>query len=402
MATPALTSYSVGTGQPIHGGRWPGGRLYSGVELDAVAPAGTLAAAQSDVTGNVTLDVVAPAGALSNGMPAWWNAATVGQWVAISGTAGPGAGLNTNAFSDLTIDPATSRVYAVASGGHANGSSNAAAVIDLSIDFPTWTTLRSASTPTADVLYYADGRPTSRHTYHHTHYIASLNAVLLAGCRFGYGPSTPTGPGLDLFDVAAGDYLPRYTWPDLTPWAATGYGVVQDGSGNVWTHAGYKINGSTGVVSKPGSGSLLRYPAAYDSTRDRIFAMQYDDGEGFATVGFQAKELDPNTGNSQSIAFNSSSAKTAFDAAAPAYSGMAFCPLDGKFYFMSPAAPQTLYVVTPNGTTTWDMTTLTVGGSTLPTISPAILCKRFLWVEQLSGFVVQTDQSSNLHFLRMV
>jgi hypothetical protein len=64
VAVPALTTYSVAAGQPIHGGRWAGGRLSSGVELDAILPAGTLAAQQSDVGGDVTLDVVAPSGSM--------------------------------------------------------------------------------------------------------------------------------------------------------------------------------------------------------------------------------------------------------------------------------------------------------------------------------------------------
>lgn len=341
----------------------------------------------------------------SNGMPAWWNAATVGQWVAISGTSGPGADLNTNAFSDMTIRPSDSTLYVVAAGGHADGSSNAAAALCLADDAPSWTTLKASTWngSEANVTYYADGRPASRHTYHHTHYMPAIDAVLLAGCRFGYGAGTPEGPGLDLFDLATNDYLPRYTWADLPASGGgptSGYGVAQDGDGNVWTTEGHKINGSTGVVTKPGSGTLLRYPAVYDSTRDRIFTLMCDDGEGFGSAGVRARELNPSTGNSQDITFNSSAALTAFAAARPAYAGMAYCPLDGKSYFMNPASPQTLYVVTPNGTTTWDIATLAVGGATLPSVG-ATLCKRFLWVNALSGFVVQTDRSNNLHFLRM-
>lgn len=402
MAVPALTTYSVGAGQPIYAGRWSGGRATGDVTLDAVAPAGGLADAGAVVlSGNVTLYVVAPAGTLTDGMPTWWRNATVGQWVAITGTAGPAAGLNTNAYSDMTLRPSDSTLYVVAAGGHSDGASNAAAALRLSDDAPAWTTLKASTWngSESNVLYYADGRPASRHTYHHTHYIESLDAVLLAGCRFGYGGGTPSGPGLDLFDLATNDYLARYTWPDLTPWSTTGYGVVQDGAGHIWTTAGYKINGSTGVVTKPGTGSLLRYPAAYDSIRDRIFALQWADGEGFSTAVLNAVELNPNTGNSQTITFNSSAGLTAFEAATPSYAAMAYCPLDGKFYFMHPGEIQKLYVITPNGGTTWDMAVQTITG-TLPASSGA-LCKRFLYAPQLSGFVVQTAQASNLHFMRM-
>jgi hypothetical protein len=42
MAVPALTTYSVGAGQPIHAGRWPGGRATGNVTLGDVAPSGGL------------------------------------------------------------------------------------------------------------------------------------------------------------------------------------------------------------------------------------------------------------------------------------------------------------------------------------------------------------------------
>lgn len=331
--------------------------------------------------------------------PSWWVGKPLGQWFPIPGTTGPGAGLNVNAFSDLTIRTSDSTLFAVASGGHADGSSNAAAAITLGVDSPAWTTLRESSTPTADVLYYADGRPTSRHTYHHTHYIASRDAVLLAGCRFGWGGGTPTGPGMDLFDLATNDYSPRYTFPDITPWAAAGYGVVLDGAGNLWTQNGYKFTVATSTWSKPGSGSLLRYPAAYDSIRDKIFALQVHDGEGFGTAGVQAKQLDPANGNSTTITFNSSAALTTFTSAAPEYAGMAYCPLNGKFYFANQNNLNRLFVITPNAGTAWDMETLAVGGATLT--SPATLCKRIFWVPALSGFVLQYSHLQPLQFMRM-
>ncbi len=395
MAQPALTVYSVGAGQPINGGRYAGGLLLGALTLDGIVPAGSMASNASDISGGVTLDDIAPAGTFVDNTPAWLQGQPTGQWISISGTVGPGAGLNTNAYSDMTIDPATSRVYVVAAGGHSDGSSNAAAMIDLSVDAPAWTTLRSSSSPTADALYYGDGRPTSRHTYHHTHWIPSLGAVLLAGCRFGYGGGTPSGWGMDLFDVTTGDYLPRFTWPDSTG----GYGVVQDGAGNIWTVSGYKANATTGVMTKPGSGSLLRYPAAYDSIRDKIFALQFDDGEGFGGAGLQAKQLDPATGNSTNITFNSSAALTQFLADGPDYAAMAYCPVDGKFYFLHPGRMGTLYVVTPNAGTTWDMATLVPGGASVT--SSGVLCKRLLWVPALRGFVLQHNQSATLKFLRL-
>jgi hypothetical protein len=352
--------------------------------------------------GAVQLGGVALAGSFDGFfVPTWMQAMSVGTWGQIAGTANPGAGLNMNAFCDMTLRPSDATVLAVASGGHFDGSSNGAASIRLTDNAPSWMVRRASSWNGVEtnVLYYADGSPASRHTYHHTHYIAGLDAVLLAGCRFGWGPGTPTGPGMDLFSLSTNDYLPRFTYPDITPWGGAGYGIVQDGQGHIWTQAGHRFNVSTLTWSKPGSGSLLRYPAAYDSIRDRIFAMQFNDGEGFGGAGFQARELNPSTGNSVTITINSSAAFTQFVADAPAYAGMAFCPLDGKFYFLHPGRMGTFYVVTPNGTTTWDMATFTPGG-TAP-VSSGLLCKRLLWVDALQGFVLQNNANQNLRFLRM-
>lgn len=350
--------------------------------------------------GAVQLGDVALAGSFDGFVvPTWLQALSVGTWGEIAGTANPGAGLNMNAFCDMTLRPSDATVLAVASGGHSDGSSNGAASIRLTDNAPAWVVRRTSSTPTADVLYYGDGRPTSRHTYHHTHYIAGLDAVLLAGCRFGFGGGTPTGPGMDLFSLASNDYLPRFTYPDITPWPAGSYGVVQDGQGHIWTTSGYRFSVNTLTWSKPGSGSLLRYPAAYDSIRDRIFALQCDDGEDSGSAGLQARELNPNTGNSVNITFNSSAAVTQFIADDPDYAGMAFCPLDGKFYFLHPGRMGTFYVVTPNAGTVWDMATFTPSG-TAP-VTSGVLCKRLLWVDALQGFVLQNNATQNLRFLRM-
>jgi len=379
MAAPHTRSYYASNPPTMLAGRFGGG-FAGAVQLANASPVGSFD------------------GPIS---PTWWQALSVGTWGEIASTANPGAGLNMNAFCDMTLRPSDASIIAVASGGHDNGSSNGAASIRLSDNAPTWT-VRKTSTWNGveeDVLYYADGRPCSRHTYHHTHYIAGLDAVLLAGCRFGWRNGTPTGPGMDLFGLAGNDYLARFTYPDITPWPAGGYGVVQDGAGHIWTTSGYRFHVGTLTWSKPGSGSLLRYPAVYDSTRDRIFAMQFDDGEGSGGAGFQARELNPNTGNSVSITINASATYTQFLADAPQYAAMAFNPLDGKYYFLHPGRMGTFYVVTPNGGTAWDMATYTPSG-TAP-VSSGQLCKRLIWVDSLKGFVVQNNHTQNLRFLRM-
>lgn len=72
MAQPALTTYAVAAGQPIHGGRWPGGRLSGGVVLDAAVAAGSGASNPSALAGAVDLGPVLGGGDMS--VPLTWPA----------------------------------------------------------------------------------------------------------------------------------------------------------------------------------------------------------------------------------------------------------------------------------------------------------------------------------------
>jgi hypothetical protein len=354
----------------------------------------------SSAAGGATYyEVTAPSSLPLTGDPAWLAGAPVGEWIAIPGTAGLPVGLNNNAYGDMTLRPSDSTLLVVAAGGHSDGSSNGAASLKLSDDAPAWVARRDSSTPTPDVNYYADGRPTARHTYHHTHYIASRDAVMLAGCNVGYGPNTPTHPGVDLFDLTTNDYTSRVPSPTY-PNVPAGYGTVQDGDGHIWTQTGHKLNVNTATWSQPGTGSLLRFPAAYDSIRNKIFAMQWRDGQDSGDFQLYARELDPATGNSVDITFNSSAALTALIAATPMYAGMAFCPLNGKFYFIHGGETQKLYIATPNAGN-WDMTVQTIAGATVPATQVGTILKRLLWVPALQGFVLQTNFNSNLNFMRM-
>ena len=334
-------------------------------------------------------------------LPSWMSGKAVGEWFAISGTSGAG-GAGIDPWGGIAINPATSEIYIAASGGHNDGADNRVVSLSLASSTPSWT-LRKASTwngSEVNVLYYADGTPGARHIYYHIHYMASRNAILLAGCRFGYGGGTPTGPGMDLFDLSTNQWLPRYTLPDISPY--TGYGVAQDTSGNIWTTSGVKFNATTNTWSQPGSGSLGRFPSALDSSRNKIFSLQFADGQGYnPEFGVVSNRLDPTTGNSVSITFNSSAAFTQFTNAQPSYAGMDYDSSNDKFMFYHQGEPSTVYVITPNNTTVWDMSLLSTSGVT-PTIaaSGAGVNKRFIYVPALNGFVLLAKMSSDLYFIR--
>jgi len=352
MATPRADSYTAASGEVVHAGRF--------------------------------------------GQPTWLQGMPLNTWTAISGTSGAG-GSAIDAYSGFCLKPSNSEIIIAAAGGHSDSSDNGVYSLRLSDNAPSWTTRRTSSTPTADVLYYADGRPTSRHTYQHIHYIAGIDSVLLAGCYFGYGGGTPTGPGMDLFDLQTNDWQARYTYAD----SPGGYGVVQDGNACIWTTGGRKFDTATNTWTNPGA-TILRFPAAYDSARNLVFSMCYGDGQGYSLgLGLQAYKVDAATGTSTAITFNSSAALTALIVAEPTYAAMDYEPTLDKFLFYHGGETGKVYTITPNASAVWDIGVLSTSGTpaSAPTSGSGIN-RRFVYVPAYKGFVLLPQASSNLYFLR--
>lgn len=330
-------------------------------------------------------------------LPLWARGVALNTWTEIPNTAAPGS-CDVDAWGAFCVKPSNSELIIAAAGGHADSSDNGVYSIVLSSDVPTWVTRKTSSTPTADVLYYADGTPTSRHLYHYIHYIESIDAVLLAGCRFGYGGGTPTGPGMDLFDLATNAYLARYTYPDIPD---TSYGVAKDGQGRIWTPTGRRFDPSDESWTATGA-TLGRFPVAYDSTRNLLFSMQYGDGQGYDSV-LNAKKVDASTGTTSTITINASAAYTAWLAATPSYAGMDYDAANDHFLFYHGAETGKVYVITPNSGTAWDMSVLTTSGTPAATpASGAGINKRFQYVPRLSGFILQPRRDANLWYMRTV
>ena len=348
MATPTTDTYSVTSGQPVVVGRF--------------------------------------------GFPAWRRNIPLNTWTEITGTTyGNGA---IDAWGGLALKPSTSELITVAPGGHFDSSYNGADSIALSANTPTWVNRYAGSAATENVLYYADGTPTSRHHYYHIHYIESEDSVLLAGCRYGYGGGTPTGPGMDLFSLQTNSYKPRYTFPDIPD---VNYGIVKDGQGRIWTTSGRRFDPITKTWTATGLG-LWRFPAAYDSNRNVLFSMQFGDGQGYNS-GLNANKINVSTSVQSAITINASSAYTAWLAAAPAYAALDYDADNDRFLFYHGGETGKVYVITPSSGTTWDMSVLSTTGT--PAATPgAGINKRFLYVPNLKGFVLMPSSSANLWFLR--
>jgi hypothetical protein len=331
-------------------------------------------------------------------LPSWRRDAGLHHWIEIPNTSGAG-GAAVDAWGALAENKATAELYIAAAGGHSDSSDNRVVSISLMSDAPSWVLRHASSASTqADVLYYADGLPTSRHLYHHLHYLPARNAVLLGGCRYGYGGGTPTGPGMDLFDLTTNEWLPRMTFPDITPFMA--YAVEVDGDGRVWTSVGQRFDPASSTWSTPGTGpGLGRFPQATAPARHAIFNLQYGDGQGYdLNLGLTARLLDTQTGNSQNITFNPSQALTELIAAQPTYAGMDYDAANDRFLFYSGVETGKVYAITPNAGTVWDLSVLPVTGMPTPAVGAGIN-KRFRYLPTLGGFVLLTARSSNLFFL---
>jgi len=112
--------------------------------------------------------------------------------------------------------------YAALNGGHGDVN-NKVIRIDLSQDVPTWVLLHNGSA-LADIPppipgndygsgpYNLDGLPASRHTYFHTHVVASRNRVMaFVGRGYNWGGA---GVATDGYDIAANAWDAAGTWPN--------------------------------------------------------------------------------------------------------------------------------------------------------------------------------------------
>lgn len=410
MAQPALTAYSVGAGQQIHGGRWPGGLLSGAVALGDVSPAGSMASNASAITGGVTLDDVVPGGTLSDGTPAWLAGAVVNQWATIAGTTCPNA-LNEYSGAAWREEADLIEALSLASGGHGgNLTNNAVYGLRLDVDAPAWQTLRSASdatgwstTGSGGAYFPSDGRPVPRHTYWNNHWVPELQRYMMFGAKF-------VGSG-------ANDYLTRDGFRrDTNDWDASGtYTNIPAGgymslrrpsTGVFYATQGslQSFNPSTGTFGNAGwtgSGTVNRGGSAWDTTRDVGYHLSSGDNYSAPSSTIASTRFTA-AGVCTPITFNSSAGWTDFQASAASFSNgsqLTYDPDLDRFYFYPnlSANRAKVYRITPNGGTTWDMDILPVTG-----VTPASAGEPYTKFRYLPKFkaLVLLPGGALVHFLR--
>ena len=409
--TPYARTYSVASGS-INGGRYAGGRFTGALALGNDSVSGAFASNASAFSGALALDNDTVNGAMVGYvLPSWLNGKPLNEWFTIPSTSGAG-GAAANIFSGMAVRDDTSEIFIAAAGGHLDSSDNRVVSLDLRQDAPSWTIRQAASASVQqDVARYADGKPSSRHTYYSTIWCAQRSRLLLQGVFAAYGAGVMNFPNFEAFNPATNLWEASGYLADIP----TGnYGAARDNNGNTisqaairkWTQA---TDTFSAAISSPsgGSSTQVRFPWAYDPTRTQWFGLSYGDGQGDTSWGAFIRGVKmSNSGLTQvAVTFNASAALTQLNADAPTYAAMIYDPDSDKFLFCSDQSGRAgvIYVVTPNATSVWDISILTQGGgsATPPAVTSAGLCGRFQYVPTYKGIVMMPTIGADLYFMRL-
>ena len=344
-------------------------------------------------------------------MPSWRQGIAVGEWRQIAGTALSSAPIavqtypslgysgptsKASAWTGFAVDTRDSSIYSAANGGHMDYAGNEVNRLRLSDDAPAWTEPRPA-TPVAqtktNATHYADGRPTSRHSYYGTVVNELRNRTMLfSGARWGDGYSLFN---LDGFNLATNDWDPARTYPDA-PSAdvgpANGWATVSHkGTGDVYAFTNFNVmrwSNASNSWSRMLSNAAMygQYAAsAVDTKRNRIFV-----------VGGNANDqavYDIATNTSKKVTLSGSQAGSLSGDG----NGMVYDVLLDAYLLRKGGAGSTVYRINAE---TFAVDVLPVsGGSQLPAATNGVWT-RFLYVPNLKGVVYFPVYGSGLWFLR--
>jgi hypothetical protein len=342
------------------------------------------------------------------GLPAWGEGLAVNAWMEVPGTAlasvpiSVETGGNTGpvskviAWNGFAIDPRDSTVYCAAAGGHHDYAGNEVDSIRMSDDAPAWIEA-TPSTPwdqiVENVTHYADGRPTSRHTFYGIAFDPTHDRVmLLGGAQWGNGYMANT---VDGYDVSSLTWDPAGTYPDPLPdfGAYSASAVASDPEGgDIYAFGNYgimRLPSATPAWEQLQSGSPIvgqGAAAAFDTTRQRILLAGGDPIE-HAVYDVVADSV-------EIIAFGGSAAGSIV---ADQGDAMVYVPSIDAFLLRKPDAGNSVlridaetFAVEPLDAT---------GGEAIPETTNGVW-KRFLYAPQIGGVLYFPTYEGNVWFLR--
>ncbi len=339
-----------------------------------------------------------------------WVPASAGTWVQIPNTAlssvppSPVPAGNTGpsskivAWTSFAVDRRTSKIYSVANGGHNDYSGNEVDVWTLETNTPGVAQVRAPSASvTANVSYYGDGKPTSRHSYYGVTFdetTGSGRVLLWNGANWSTTGSFHTAG--DAYNLNTNDYSAAGTMPSVPTALANlggGFACCADHrNGNVYFWGGfdiykYTVIGNTMTTISTSSGMNGRNSAsAFDTTRNRFFIVGGDTSVHHT--------FDPAT---NTLTNRTLSGTAAANVSAVLPGGMGYDPTLDAFILRPGGAGGTTYQI--NAGTFACTAITTTGGTSIPATQNGPYNKA-LFCPNLGGIFYCPDYSTNAWFLR--
>lgn len=230
---------------------------------------------------------------LQVGLPAWLQAISVGELASISGTAPSAAARlvpsvagsmgNQSRITDGWCGAFLHRTrLCIHGGGHGDYGGNEIPGIDLLDDSPVWDLLIER-TPVADLLggsnYYADGMPTSRHTYYgmFVAQVGGIDKMLRFNANMGFAYNgVPVGGAADIrtLDIDAFNLV-------TNAWEPAAYGPMPRITGSETAMAQHPVTGNIYVWDT--SQRISIYDVSSDTATD-LADLAGTEGQGAALV----------------------------------------------------------------------------------------------------------------------
>jgi hypothetical protein len=337
------------------------------------------------------------------------NALSIGQWqqipnTSISSVEPSPIPLGTNrdskviAWTSFVVDTRTSKVYSVANGGHNNYAGNEVDVLDLERDQPVWSQILPP-TPNSQITngqsYYADGRPTSRHTYYGVTLDEFNDRIMLfsgaiwcdTGCGHAaissyniginaYSPSTTHGSVSSQFGGSSGTFAANPLTGDVY--------ALADSSTGKWTRSSNTFANLSPIGTPPHGGFYSM--SAFDTSRGRILFL------GGSSSNRHTYTLSSNTFAQVTLTGPNANVSSADQGA------LVYVPAIDSYLLRIRDAGGTVYQV---NAATFEATTFpTTGGASIPLTENGPFNK-FLYVPRLRGAVYVPVYDGGVWFLRV-
>jgi len=366
---------------------------------------------------NVTTAIAPPPPLLN--LPAWVASLAPGQWFEIPNTAIASvepspipAGTNRDskviAWTSFVVDTRTSKVYSLANGGHNNYAGNEVDMLDLEAPVPAWREL-IPPTPSAQVTgcqsYYADGRPTSRHSY----YGITLNEfndriMLFAGAHWCQGGGFHSA--ISSYNITANTWSPSNTHGSVPGVISAGVAAytLNPLTGDVYASLGGSFGRWNRASGPNGTFTTLNPTGSAPAGEESASAMDTTRPPGANPIGrILIVGGNNNDRHLYTISTNSFTAITLNGANAANISGadkagMAYVEAIDRYLMRLGGAGGAVYGINPS---TFEVTAFaTTNGASIPSTQSGPYNK-FRYVPRLRGFIYVPSYSGNAWFLRV-